>query len=93
MSDNERSAEHWRNVRQVIRERDGSETVYRTLQEAQRAELERCPHPMIAKKNVRDTLVRGGLVPGTPQAQRAAALDEHVSLSPLLPSSATHGAL
>jgi len=70
----------------VIRERDGSETVYRTLEDAQRGEMERCPHPLVARANVRDSIMRGGLIPGTKRAAFAQALDDQVAHAPKLPT-------
>lgn len=59
----------------VIREGDGSETVYGSVREATLNEYERAPHPRVAKKNIQD-LKAHGLIPGTREAAFAAALEE-----------------
>lgn len=68
----------------VGRERDGSETVYRSLGEAWRGELERAQEQTwlpprlqarLAQENVRH-LARMGYVPGTRSSDHAAAIEE-----------------
>lgn len=58
----------------VVQNRDGSESVYRSQEQAYRAELERTGNAATARYNAR-YLERMGYVPGTEAAQRAEALD------------------
>jgi predicted nucleic acid-binding Zn ribbon protein len=58
----------------VTQNRDGSETVYGSVAEAERGELERTGNPRLAQKNAQ-VLLRG-LVPGTERATFQAACDE-----------------
>lgn len=61
----------------VARNRDGSESVYRTREQAYAAERDRT-NPRIAAYNVRH-LERFGYVQGTEQARHAEALDANTS--------------
>jgi len=60
----------------VIRERDGSETVYVSKEQMRRKELERTNgNEALARKNLQ-TLSQSGLIPGTDRAKYAAAVEE-----------------
>jgi hypothetical protein len=58
---------------EIVRERDGSETVYTNLREMRGRERERAPHPRIAADNVKRAARR--LLPHTPQAQYQQAIE------------------
>lgn len=74
----------------VANNRDGSDVVYRTQEQAYRSELERTGNPRIAAYNMKQ-LRTFGYVPGTPQAAQAAAIDE--APGNRIGSSVTAGAL
>lgn len=62
---------------EIVRERDGSETVYTSLAQMKRAELERTSHPKIAADNVRRAAKR--LLPHTNAAKFQTAIEDRVA--------------
>lgn len=62
---------------EVVREKDGRETVYTSLEQMRRAELERVSHPKIAEDNVRRAAKR--LLPHTDAARYQSAIEERVA--------------
>jgi hypothetical protein len=62
---------------EVVQERDGSETVYTSLKQMARSELDRAIHPTIAKDNVKRAAKR--LLPGTKQAAYQEAMESRAA--------------
>jgi hypothetical protein len=62
---------------EIVRERDGRETVYTSLEQMKRGELERAPHPKIALDNVKRAARR--LLPHTDAAKFQTAIEERVA--------------
>lgn len=62
---------------EIVRERDGRETVYTSLEQMRRGELERAPHPKIAADNVKRAAKR--LLPHTNAAKFQEAIEARVA--------------
>lgn len=62
---------------EVVRERDGSESVYRSVEQMRRAELDRAIHPKIAEDNVRRAAKR--LLPHTDAAKYQESIEARVA--------------